>query len=128
MDKKETEKLREYLKTKNVLLITESSTDRTSWKRLFADLGVPVGNIENGKTKQEALDHIEQDTVDIIFASYIFHDEPIYDILDAHILKYPNRAEVQFYVVSGVNSLTAASDAAEREIDGFLIKPYNKTL
>ena len=52
--KDELENIKKYLKEKSVLIITESGTDRTAWKKLFVEMGVMVTNFHNAGSIEES--------------------------------------------------------------------------
>jgi tetratricopeptide (TPR) repeat protein len=119
------DKIEKFLKDKLVLIATDNTTDRTSWKKIFHEKGVQTKNFLNAKSIEEAVEVIEKNDVNIIFCAYTFDDRPSIEILDAHTAKFPDRTEHLFYMVSERNSLAVAACAAEHEVDSLLIKPYN---
>ena len=66
---KNNEAIKEYLKSKSAMIVTESSTDRTAWKKLFIELGVALNSFHSAGTLTEALDILESKSPDIIFTS-----------------------------------------------------------
>jgi tetratricopeptide (TPR) repeat protein len=118
--------LKNYLKPMSVLLVTETATDRTAWKKLFSELGVVASNFHNCSIEEEAIELIKTKNIDILFCSYMLDGAECYPLLDAHIEKYPNRADSFCYMVSEKNSLAIAASAVECDVDGVLIKPYNQ--
>lgn len=123
---KEDEKIKKYLKNRSVLLVTESPTDRTAWKKLFVELGVALNNFHNASTLHDAKSLIETKKVDILFTSHKLNDNPAFELLEDHIDKYPDRTDYFCYFVSDKNSLALAALVAEMEVDGLIIKPYNQ--
>lgn len=119
------DKIKTFLKDKIVLIATDNTTDRTSWKRIFHEKGTQTQNFLNATSIEEAVEVIKQNDVNIVFCSYTFDEKPSIEILDAHCEKFPNRVEHLFYMVSEKNSLAVAACAAEHEVDSLLIKPYN---
>jgi CheY-like chemotaxis protein len=126
MKNKEEEQLRKYLKSKSALIVTESSTDRTAWKKLLTELGIPITNFHNCSRMSEAIGLINSKRIDILFCSYIIEEQECFPLLEAHIEKYPDRADYFCYVVSEKNSLAIAATAVECDVDGVLVKPYNQ--
>ncbi|MBT4790740.1 MAG: hypothetical protein HON90_04150 [Halobacteriovoraceae bacterium] len=110
----------------SVLLVTESSTDRTAWKKLFIELGVPVGNFQNTSSFDEAISIISNNNIGIVVSSYIVAQMATFPLVQAHIEKCPDRSDYFFFMVSEKNSLAVAAESVEYEIDGLLIKPYNQ--
>ena len=68
--KKSEEKIKGYLKSKSVLLVTLRSTDRTAWKKLFVELGVGLSNFHNASSVKDAQTLIDTQKIDIVFTSY----------------------------------------------------------
>ena len=118
--------LREYLKDKTAMVVTESSTDRTAWMKLFVELGVGVNKFYSATSLKEAIEVLEDKSPEILFSSYQIKGEVIDPLIDAHIKKFPDRTGHFCFVVSEKNSLAVAAAAAESDIDGLLIKPYNQ--
>jgi CheY-like chemotaxis protein len=119
-------KVKEYLKDKSALVVTESSTDRTAWKKLFVELGVGINKFYSATSLDEALEVLESKAPEIIFTSYQMNGVEVGPLIQGHTEKYPDRTGVFCFVVSDKNSLAVAAAAAETDITGLLIKPYNQ--
>ena len=123
---KDTEKIKKYLKSKSALLVTESPTDRTAWKKLFAELGVQLNNFHNASTMHDAHELINTKRVDILFTSHKLGEQYTYELLENHMGKYPDRSDYFCYFVSDKNSLALTALVAEMEVDSLILKPYNQ--
>ncbi|MFT6631860.1 MAG: tetratricopeptide (TPR) repeat protein [Bacteriovoracaceae bacterium] len=118
--------VKEYLKDKTALVVTESSTDRTAWKKVFVELGVGINKFYSATSLKEALEILDDKSPEILFSSYQMNGEVIDSLIEAHIVKFPDRTGHFCFVVSEKNSLAVTAAAAESDIDGLLIKPYNQ--
>jgi len=119
------EKLKEFIKKKYVLLITDNGQDRTAWKKLCNDMGATITNILNTADISEALEIIETKKVPIVFCASDLKSGTGLDILNCHVKKCPDRSKNFFFFFSDKNSLAISSEAAEKEVDSIIIKPYN---
>lgn len=126
MSDKELDKIKKYLKGKSVLLVTESATDRTAWKKLFVELGVGLNDFHNANTLYDANEVLKTKSVDILFTSMRIGKDTAFEILEKHLEKYPNRTDHFCFFVSERNSLAIAALIAELDVDGLILKPYNQ--
>lgn len=123
---KESEKIKKYLKEKSVLLVTDSPTDRTAWKKTFVDLGVALNNFHNAQTISDVKVLIETRDIDILFTADKLGGRATLELMQAHIDKYPDRTNYFCYFVSEKNSLALAALVAEMQVNGLIVKPYNQ--
>ena len=117
--------IREYCKKKRALLVTNNTTDRVAWKKLFSDYGVPPTNFHSAGNFDEALEVLEKNRINIILTNYEVDGETSDELLEAHYESVPDRSEAFYFIFSEKNSMAMASKLAETEVDGLLIKPYN---
>lgn len=119
-------KIKSYLKDKKILLVSEVSTDRAAWKRVFLEYGAGVNNFYNALTLDEAEEFLEEQQVDILFTSDLVEEQTTMELVSLHIEKVPDRSSGCCFMSTEKNSLAVAAHAAENDIDGLLIKPYNQ--
>ncbi len=114
--------VKKFLAEKNVVILSESGTDRNAIKKVFIDLGVKSVSVENCTTVEEVQVQFATKQVDIFFTAY----ELGFDLIDEHIFRFPDRSDYFCFVISDKNSMALAASVAEKEIDGFIVKPYNQ--
>lgn len=122
---KEVEAIKNFLKHKKVLIASDNTTDRTTWKKIFIELGASTSNLLNATSIAEAIEIINDNDVHIVFSAYSFDRDTAIEIIDTHTLKFPDRSNHIYIMASDKNSLAVAACAAEHDIDALLIKPYN---
>lgn len=113
-----------FLKPRSVLIVTENTTDRTAWKKLFHELGTQTSNFYNANSLAEAMDIINSNEIHIVFSSYTMAETPVMELVDRHNMKYPDRSNFLYFMASEKNSLAVSACAAEHDIDPLIIKPY----
>jgi tetratricopeptide (TPR) repeat protein len=117
-------KIQGWIKDKRALICSENGTDRTSWKKLCIDIGIPTHMVTTAENFDAALDELKSKP-EILFCAHQFKTGSGLDIIEEHAKLLPNRANALFFLFSEKNSMAIASAAVEAGVDSFLIKPFN---
>lgn len=120
----ELEKIKKSIKRLKILICSDNSTDKTSWKKFFVDLGAPVGNFTNVTTFDEANEALE-DKPDIFFVSHRINGVVGLSLVEKHIRMVPDRRRAWSFVCTDNNSMALSAHLAEKNIDALILKPYN---
>jgi tetratricopeptide (TPR) repeat protein len=117
--------VKDWIAGKKVLICASNGTDRTAWKKLSVDVGVPVNMIETSEDFEQSVEKLEKEKYQIVFCSNEIKGGSGLDLIKKHKEVVVNRGHAMFFLFSNKNSMAIACAAAEEEVDAFLIKPYN---
>ena len=117
-------KLAAAMKVKKVVLCSDNSTDKSSWKRYFVEAGVPVAQVITTSSFQEASEALSKNP-DIFMTGQYVNNQSCIELVDRHIEKQPDRSRAWTFVCTENNSLLLSSYLAEKNVDGIILKPYN---
>lgn len=118
------EKIKNALKNLKVLICSDNSTDKTSWKKFFIDAGIPVANFSNVSTFDEANRALEE-CPDIFFVSHRINGIVGLSLVEKHLRLVPRRERAWSFVCTENNSMALSAHLAEKNIDAVILKPYN---
>ncbi|MGK0367322.1 MAG: CheY-like chemotaxis protein, partial [Thermoproteota archaeon] len=118
-------KIEDYLKKQTFLIIENSTSMRSATYKILADLGVSSLNIKDYKGFTEALEiHKEEKVPTVIIAQYSCSDMTIFDFLKEIKLLVPEITAATKILTTNNALETTVVQAAEEEIDAYVIKPY----
>lgn len=112
------------MKVKKVVLCSDNTTDKSSWKRYFVEAGVPVAQVITTSSFQEASEALNKNP-DIFMTGQYVNNQSCLELVDRHIEKQPDRSRAWTFVCTENNSLLLSSYLAEKNVDGIILKPYN---
>lgn len=113
-----------YLKNKNILILDKSSTSRQLIEKALIGMGVDKGSIFSLKSYQHAVEFIKEKKPNLIFTDFQIHDSFGLDLIGLQSQLIPDHSEKIFIVVTETAKDSAVTDAAEEEVDGYILKPF----
>ena len=75
----------DYFPTKKILLVTENSTDKTTWRKIFTDLGVVSSNLLTTNTMSEACTFLQNNDIDFVFSSFSLNNRSTTPLIQKHL-------------------------------------------
>lgn len=122
--KKEVLVFQKYIKKRNVLLVDTSATTRAMLSKSFNELGARGDLIHFSSSFLEAQEEIAKCSPQIVVTD--FNLGPHSGLLLIHLQREynPQSKDTLFIIITGDTSQTAIAQAAEEEVDSYILKPF----
>lgn len=119
------EKLKDFLKSKKILLVDPSSTARTGLKKLLCEMGAAIHLIHSAGSIEEAQELINAQCPTLIFCDFEVEGKSGLELLQKQRESNPDRHNQSIFILVTANtSQSAVAQAAEEDIDAYILKPY----
>jgi len=119
-----TKLFREYLADRKVLIADSSGTARTGLKKTFIDMGAKQHNIFVAGTFEAAEEVIVKSQPQIVVCDYMLGRKCGLDLIQKQKKERPEAKDTLFALVTGSTSQSTVAQAAEEDVDTFILKPY----
>lgn len=113
-----------YLDTKIILIVDSSGSARSNISKALNELGARTENIFSTKKYRDAVNYIETKEPEIIITEFDVEDKKGLDLLKFQETKYPKPEERIFIVVTSNSDDSAVAEAAEEDVDSYILKPF----
>tara|TARA_B100001248_G_scaffold262270_1_gene257131 strand:- start:13946 stop:15241 length:1296 start_codon:yes stop_codon:yes gene_type:complete len=114
-----------FFADKKALVLDKSSSIRSMLERVLTNIGVEKANIISLKNYDHAVDYIKNHKPEIIISDFEVHDRYGLDLIP-YINEYVESPFEKIFVVVTENATdSSVADAAEEEVDGYLLKPFS---
>jgi len=126
-DKKQMDKLfADYLKSQNIVIVDASGSSRKRLMKMMIDLGATTSKVQTYGKYDEALAILEQIKPEVVITDYLLSPHSGFDLLQKYrsILKGVDTQKFLTIMVTSSTSQSTVAQAAEEDIDGFILKPY----
>jgi CheY-like chemotaxis protein len=117
---------RQYLKAKKILIIDHSAASREGLKSLFLDLGVEENQMISSVKFSDALETMKEHKPSIIISEFYVGEQSALELSTEMNSYLENRLEKLFMIVTTNASETAVAEAAEGDVDAYVLKPFSK--
>lgn len=114
----------EYLANKKILILDKSSTSRQLIEKALDQLGADKSLISSLKSYTHALEFVKTKKPDIIFTDFQIYDQFGLDLIPYQDEYIHDHSQRMFIVVTETANDSAVADAAEEEVDGYILKPF----
>jgi DNA-binding NarL/FixJ family response regulator/uncharacterized protein Yka (UPF0111/DUF47 family) len=114
-----------YLKNKRILILDKSNSVRSLIEKALIRMGAQEINISSFKNYENALNNIQTTNPHIVVADFSIHDKFGLDLLPYTKNNDISIFEKIFMVVTENSDDSSVADAAEEEVDGYLLKPFS---
>jgi DNA-binding NarL/FixJ family response regulator len=114
----------EYLATKNILIADTVSGSRAGLAKIVISMGARTNQVFMCSNFQLAETEIARVKPQIIIADYDIGKRCGLDLIPMMRVHYPNPKDCIFMLVTGNNSQSAVAEAAEEDVDIYVLKPY----
>lgn len=119
------EKLFEHwISTRKTLIADSSGASRKGLAKSMIGLGAKMSQIILVSTYEEAEKEIEKNHPDVVITDYEIGPRCGLDLLQAQRENNPDTKKALFVLVTGNTSQSAVAQAAEEDVDTFILKPY----
>ncbi len=116
---------REYLKSAHILIVDQNSSARVGLKKLLVSTGAKLHQIYLASMFEEAEDMIRTYKPGLVFCDYQIEGKFGLDLLQKQRQEHPKETQqCIFILVTGNTSQSAVAQAAEEDIDAYILKPY----
>ena len=117
--------IREYLKNSTVLIVDYNASARIALKKVLVAMGAPIMKTELASSNEEAEAIIKKVKPNIVFCDYKVGNSYGLDLLQKQKEEHPKETNnCIFILVTSNTSQSAVAQAAEEDIDSFILKPY----
>lgn len=113
-----------FLKTSKVLIVDQNSSARVGLKKLLASMGTPVGSILEANSIAEAEEQISAHAPSLVLCDFQIGGQFGLDLIQAQRSRQPGEHASFFVLVTANTSQAAVAQAAEEDVDAFVLKPY----
>jgi CheY-like chemotaxis protein len=127
-DLEEQEKvLSKYLSENQVLIIDAISSGRKNISSCLTKFGSPRSQITMAGSIHEAREEIQKSKPKVIFADFMIGKESSLDLIQFQKAQYEKQGvkDTLFVLVTSNASQSAVAQAAEEDVDTFIIKPFS---
>lgn len=125
LDKKQVALILKYLETKDILIVDPSGPCRSSVKKCLTTLGAKVNKIEGVESFSDAKAFMENKKPSIVFTDYKLGAESGMGLCELLQEYYPSTKDRFFVLSTGDSTEAVIAEAAEEEVDCFVLKPYS---
>jgi len=118
------EKVSNFLKSKNILIVLSSSSERIALKKICIDMGAQLKNISVSDTFVQAFTQFEKEKYHILLTQREIKGGTCLDLFNLHKRRVPDRSEAMFGILLDQESAEFTSFAQEDDIDFLMTRPY----
>ena len=116
---------RAYLGSSHVLIVDKNSSARVGLKKLLVSMGAHLQKIHLAGSYEEAEDLIGERKPNLVFCDYQVGGKFGLDLLQKQRQEHSKEANQRiFMLVTSNTSQSAVAQAAEEDIDAYVLKPY----
>lgn len=123
------DKIKEYCKKyfakKTALIICPETLHRTSLKKLLIELGIGNPKIHIEEDFSSACRFIENTKPNIVISHFNLGKNTGIDLLDQHLIAFPNRLDACFFLLTDDNSPSSGRYALDTEVDAVIATPFS---
>ncbi len=113
-----------FIEKATLVVADPNGASRTGIARTLTTMGARAANIATASTYQMAESEIERVRPSIIVCDYDMNGESGLNLLQKHRQERPDAKKSIFVLVTGNSSQSAVAQAAEEDVDTFVLKPY----
>ena len=123
-DEKKKQLFKDFLSTGNILIVDKSSASRRRLVKTIVDLGAKRNQVDSVSHYSEALDVVEEKKPKLILSDFELTGGSGFDLFRKFRETYPDEKKAVLILVTSNISQSAVAQAAEEDVDSFVIKPY----
>ena len=114
----------DYISDKKVVIVDQNSSARVGIARMMANLGAKGQNIKTATDYESGSKEIEITKPHIVVCDYELGNRSGLELIQTLKKQSPDYSKSLFIMVTGNSSQSAVSQAAEEDVDTFILKPY----
>jgi CheY-like chemotaxis protein len=124
--KKNNSTAKDYLQDKKILILDDSTSTRSVMKQVVEELGAKAENINAIGDFRQARHYVETERPTIIITEFHIGDFHGLDLMYLQDEYAGDPTQRLFMVVTANAHDSAVADAAEEEVDSYILKPFSK--
>ena len=117
---------RTFFTNKKVLIVDRSPACREGAKGVVLDFGAKDGQIRTCSRFDEALKYIEEEQPHVVMTDFAFGEHSAMEFLPVVSSYMSSHLEKLFVIITNNASETAVAEAAEGDVDAFVLKPFSR--
>lgn len=122
---KENKSFLDYMEHRRGLVVDPNSSSRVAARKMLGVLGIKSANIDIAESFAEAADKLQKSVFEVIVSEYDFAGHTAVELLKLQRERNPSSLDTVFLLLSEKNSPSIASQVAEGDFDGLVIRPFN---
>jgi len=115
---------KQFLADNHILIVDTNALSRKRIADVLISLGANLSQIYSVNSISEALNIMETWPIKLILSDYTVVGGSGFDLFKSLRTKYPKEKDICTLLVTSNISQTAVTEAAEHEVDAFIIKPF----
>ena len=120
----ELQEFAEYVSDRKIVIVDLNTTSRVGLARQIASLGAVGKNIRTAGSYEEGVKEIEACKPHIVICDYDLGNRSGLELIQTLKKQSPDYSKSLFIMVTGNTSQTAVAQAAEEDVDTYILKPY----
>ena len=124
-NKKVLEGFRKFIRNERILIADANATTRTNVARCLIELGAMQTNLDLLTNYEMASDELKKRKHRVIFCEYNLGTHSGLELLETQKELLGERREAMFVLVTANTSQSAVAQAAEEDVDTYIIKPFS---
>ena len=121
-------KFKKFIQDNQILIVDKNNFTRKRLVELLVSLGAKDLNIHSVNSFQEAISVIESHSIKLILSDYSIVGGSGFELFKVINEKYPMNKDIVNILVTSNISQAAVTEAAEKEVDAFIIKPFTQSI
>lgn len=114
-----------YIAARKILVADCGLSSRTAMSKVFVDMGAKVSNIILAANYEVAADALRTQKPSVVVADYqLDRGNSGLSLIQTQRKEFPTVKDVLFVLVTGNTSQSAVAQAAEEDVDAYVLKPY----
>ncbi len=122
---KENKSFLDFMESRRGLVVDPNSSSRVAARKMLGVLGIKSSNVDIAESFAEAMDKVGKSVFEIIVSEYEFGGHTAVELLKLQRERNPSSLDTIFLLLSEKNSPSIASQVAEGDFDGLVIRPFN---
>lgn len=114
----------EYIAKHIIYIVDLNAASRSRVMRSLIDLGAKSTSIKTFKQYGQAISDLKKDRPKIIFSEYKLGNKSAFDLLNEYKEIHDAEKDSLFILITANSSQSLVAQAAEEDIDAFVLKPY----
>lgn len=114
----------QYISDKKIVIVDQHSSSRVGIARMLSNLGAKGPNIRTATDYEHGAKEIETCKPHIVVCDYDLGNRSGLELIQTLKKQSPDFSQSLFIMVTGNTSQSAVSQAAEEDVDTFILKPY----
>lgn len=113
-----------YMKKRQILIVNEGSTTRAMLSKTFNELGARGDFLHLASSFNEAIEKIDVLAPEVIVTDFNLGVHSGLSLIHLQHEKNPDLKDTLFIILTSNTSQTAIAQAAEEEVDSYILKPF----